>query len=95
VPSVRTGVGPRWTEHTRPVHGDVDPVHRINHWKIIRYMDYSEILQRGPWTFVKSIRGPDFVNDKKVALDAKTDTSTSSQRLKLLGRELEDLKERV
>jgi hypothetical protein len=30
-----------------------------------------------------------------VALDAKTDTSTSSQRLKLLGRELEDLKERV
>jgi hypothetical protein len=35
------------------------------------------------------------VNDKKVALDAKTDTSTSTQRLKLLERELEDLKERV
>jgi hypothetical protein len=29
-----------------------------------------------------------------VALDAKTDTSTSSQRLELLERELEDLKER-
>jgi hypothetical protein len=35
------------------------------------------------------------VNDKKVALYAKTDTSTSSQRLDLLERELEDLKERV
>jgi hypothetical protein len=35
------------------------------------------------------------VNDKKVALDAKTDNSTSSQRLDLLERELEDLKERV
>jgi polyhydroxyalkanoate synthesis regulator phasin len=35
------------------------------------------------------------VNDKKVALDAKTDTSTSTQRLELLERELEDLKERV
>jgi hypothetical protein len=35
------------------------------------------------------------VNDKKVALDAKTDTSTSTQRLELLKRELEDLKERV
>jgi hypothetical protein len=35
------------------------------------------------------------VNDKKAALDAKTDTSTSSQRLDLLERELEDLKERV
>jgi hypothetical protein len=33
------------------------------------------------------------VNDKKAALDAKTDTSTSSQRLELLERELEDLKE--
>jgi uncharacterized protein involved in exopolysaccharide biosynthesis len=30
-----------------------------------------------------------------VALDAKTDTSVSSQRLELLERELEDLKERV
>jgi uncharacterized protein involved in exopolysaccharide biosynthesis len=30
-----------------------------------------------------------------VALDAKTDTSASSQRLELLERELEDLKERV
>jgi hypothetical protein len=38
----------------------VDPVHRINRWKIICYSDYSEILQRGPWTFVKSTRGPDF-----------------------------------
>jgi uncharacterized protein involved in exopolysaccharide biosynthesis len=35
------------------------------------------------------------VNDKKAALDAKTDTSTSSQILELLERELEDLKERV
>jgi uncharacterized protein involved in exopolysaccharide biosynthesis len=35
------------------------------------------------------------VNDKKAALDAKTDTSASTQRLELLGRELEDLKERV
>jgi predicted nucleic acid-binding Zn-ribbon protein len=35
------------------------------------------------------------VNDKKVALDAKTGTSTSTQRLELLERELEDLKERV
>jgi chromosome segregation ATPase len=35
------------------------------------------------------------VNDKKTALDAKTDTSVSSQRLDLLERKLEDLKERV
>jgi hypothetical protein len=35
------------------------------------------------------------INDKKVALDAKTDTSVSTQRLELLERELEDLKERV
>jgi hypothetical protein len=35
------------------------------------------------------------VNDKKAAPDAKTDTSASSQRLDLLERELEDLKERV
>jgi hypothetical protein len=35
------------------------------------------------------------VNDKKAALDAKTDTSANSQRLDLLERELEDLKERV
>jgi hypothetical protein len=39
----------------------VDPVHEINRWKIIHYLDYSEILQRGPWTFVKSTCGPDFV----------------------------------
>jgi hypothetical protein len=32
------------------------------------------------------------VNDKKAALDAKTDTSASSQRLELLETELEDLK---
>jgi hypothetical protein len=62
VPSVRAGVGPRWTEDTRPVHGDVDPVHGINRWKIIHHSDYSEILQRGPWTFVKSTRDPDFAN---------------------------------
>jgi hypothetical protein len=60
VPSVRADVDPQWTEHTRPVHGDVDPMHGINRWKIIRYSDYSEILQRGPWTFVKSTHGPDF-----------------------------------
>jgi uncharacterized protein involved in exopolysaccharide biosynthesis len=35
------------------------------------------------------------VNDKKAALDAKTDTSVSSQRLEFLEREMEDLKERV
>jgi uncharacterized protein involved in exopolysaccharide biosynthesis len=35
------------------------------------------------------------VNDKKAALDAKIDTSVSSQRLELLEKELEDLKERV
>jgi hypothetical protein len=35
------------------------------------------------------------VNDKKVALDAKTDTSVSTQRLELLERELEDLKQQV
>jgi hypothetical protein len=35
------------------------------------------------------------VNDKKAALDAKTDTSVSSQRLELLEKELEDPKERV
>jgi hypothetical protein len=34
-------------------------VHGINHWKIIRY---SEILQRGPWTFVKSTCGPNFAD---------------------------------
>jgi hypothetical protein len=37
-------------------------VHEINCWKIIRYSDYSEILERGPWTFVKSTRGPDFAD---------------------------------
>jgi hypothetical protein len=35
------------------------------------------------------------VNNKKVALDAKTNTSASSQRLELLEKELEDLKEKV
>jgi hypothetical protein len=40
----------------------VDPVHGINRWKIIHYSDYLEILQRGPWTFVKSTCGPDFVD---------------------------------
>jgi polyhydroxyalkanoate synthesis regulator phasin len=35
------------------------------------------------------------VNDKKAALNSKTDTSASSQRLDILERELEDLKERV
>jgi hypothetical protein len=35
------------------------------------------------------------VNDQKEALDAKVDTSASSQRLDILERELEDLKERV
>jgi hypothetical protein len=35
------------------------------------------------------------VNDKKAALDAKTNISASSQRLDLLERELEDLKERA
>jgi hypothetical protein len=35
------------------------------------------------------------VNDKKATLDAETDTSVSSQRLELLEKELEDLKERV
>jgi hypothetical protein len=40
----------------------MDPVHEINRWKIIRYSDYSEILQRGPWSFVKLTRGPDFAD---------------------------------
>jgi hypothetical protein len=40
----------------------MDLVHGINRWKIIRYSDYSEILQRGPWTFVKSTHGLDFVD---------------------------------
>jgi hypothetical protein len=40
----------------------VDPVHGINRSKIIYYTDYSEILQRGPWTFVKSTRGLDFAD---------------------------------
>jgi hypothetical protein len=35
------------------------------------------------------------VNDKKAALDVKTNTSASSQRLELLERELEDNKEKV
>jgi hypothetical protein len=35
------------------------------------------------------------VNDKKAALDAKANTSASSQRLELLERKLEDLKEIV
>jgi hypothetical protein len=35
------------------------------------------------------------VNNKKAALDAKTDTCASSQRLDLLEREPKDLKERV
>jgi chromosome segregation ATPase len=35
------------------------------------------------------------LNNKKAALDGKTDTSVSSQRLKLLERDLEDLKEKV
>jgi hypothetical protein len=35
------------------------------------------------------------VNNKNAALDAKTDTSASSQRHDILERELEDLKERV
>jgi hypothetical protein len=35
------------------------------------------------------------VNDKKEALDAKTNTTMSSQILELLERELEDLKETV
>jgi uncharacterized protein involved in exopolysaccharide biosynthesis len=35
------------------------------------------------------------VNDKKAALDANTDTSASPQRLELLEKKLEDLKERV
>jgi hypothetical protein len=37
-------------------------MHGINRWKIIHYSDYSEILQRGPWTFVKSTRGLDFAD---------------------------------
>jgi hypothetical protein len=51
------GAPPDW-----PIPPGVNPVHGINSWKIIRYSDYSEILQRGPWTFVKSTRGPDFAD---------------------------------
>jgi hypothetical protein len=46
----------------RPGPPCVDPVHGINRWKIIRYSDYLEILQRGPWTFVKSTHGPNFAD---------------------------------
>jgi hypothetical protein len=35
------------------------------------------------------------VNDKRAALDAKTDTSVSSQRLELLEKEMKDIKKRV
>jgi hypothetical protein len=35
------------------------------------------------------------LNKKKAALDAKTDTSTHSQRLQLMEKELEDLKAKV
>jgi hypothetical protein len=35
------------------------------------------------------------LNEKKAILDAKTDTSTHSQRLQLLEKELEDLKAKV
>jgi hypothetical protein len=34
-------------------------------------------------------------NEKKVVLDAKTDTTAHSQRLQLLEKELEDLKAKV
>jgi hypothetical protein len=40
----------------------MDPGPGFIRWKIIRYSDYLEILQRGPWTFVKSTRGPDFAD---------------------------------
>jgi hypothetical protein len=35
------------------------------------------------------------LNEKKVALDVKADTSAHSQRLQLLEKELEDLKAKV
>jgi hypothetical protein len=35
------------------------------------------------------------LNEKKAALDAKTDASAHSQRLQLLEKELEDLKAKV
>jgi hypothetical protein len=38
------------------------PGARVNRWKIIHYSDYSEISLRGPWSFVKSTRGPDFAD---------------------------------
>jgi hypothetical protein len=47
---------------TGPGPPGVDPVHGINRWKIICYSDYLEILQRVPWTFVKSTRDPDFAD---------------------------------
>jgi hypothetical protein len=62
VPNARAGVGLRWTERVRPVHGDVDPVHGFIRWKLIHYSDISEILQRGPWTFGKSTRSLDFAD---------------------------------
>jgi hypothetical protein len=40
----------------------VDPVHRFIRWKLIHYSDILEILQRGPWTFGKSTRSPDFAD---------------------------------
>jgi hypothetical protein len=40
----------------------MDPVHAVIRWKLIHYSDYLEILQRGPWTFVKSTCGLDFAD---------------------------------
>jgi hypothetical protein len=41
-----------------PVPPTLFCAHGFIRWKLIHYSDYSEILQRGPWTFVKSTRGP-------------------------------------
>jgi hypothetical protein len=46
---------PRWTERAWPVHGFI-------RWKLIHYSDILEILQRGPRTFGKSTRSPDFAD---------------------------------
>jgi hypothetical protein len=58
---------------------------------------HRRIEARRSWASLKAdiAKRCQLVNDKKAALDAKTDTSASSQRLELLEKELEDLKERV
>jgi hypothetical protein len=38
----------------------VDPVHGFSYPKIIPYVSYFGDLAKGPWTFGKPTRGPEF-----------------------------------